>query len=127
MARVAVEARRRFPDVVIDGEIQANAALDAELLQEVYPFSYLAEAGRRGLRVNTLIFPNLAAGNIAHKLMGSLGEAEVIGPILTGMARPVHVLKLGSHAREILHMIAIAVTDASGKPRLLSQVESTPI
>lgn len=129
MARVAEEARRRYPDIVIDGEIQANAALDGELLREVYPFSPLADAVARGRRVNTLIFPNLAAGNIAHKLMGTLGEAEMIGPILTGMARPVHVLKMGSHAREILHMIAIAVTDAGPAQERelpLGHVERTP-
>src|SRR5690606_16413063 len=74
---------------------------------ETYPFSALAETG-----ANTLIFPNLAAGNIAYKLLMEIGGAEAIGPILLGMKKPVHILQLGSSIREIVNMAAIAVVDA---------------
>ncbi len=100
-------ARVKFPDLVIDGDIQANVALNTELQQENYPFSTLAREG-----ANTLIFPNLASGNIAYKLLMEIGGAETIGPILLGMKKPVHVLQLGSSIREIVNMAAIAVVDA---------------
>ncbi len=100
-------AKEKYPDLILDGEIQANVAFDTELQQEIYPFSALAKQG-----ANTLIFPNLAAGNIAYKLLMEIGGAEAIGPILLGMKKPVHVLQLGSSIREIVNMAAIAVVDA---------------
>lgn len=100
-------ARERNPDLIVEGEIQANVALDTQLQKETFPFSALAEEG-----ANTLIFPNLAAGNIAYKLLMQLGGAETIGPILLGMKKPVHVLQLGSSIRDIVNMTAIAVVDA---------------
>ena len=100
-------ATRRFPELTIDGEIQANIALDTELLSETYPFSNLVSR-----KVNTLIFPNLSAGNIAYKLLHEIGGAEIIGPVLMGMARPVHVLQLGSSVRDIVTMTALAVVEA---------------
>ncbi|MCK6616144.1 MAG: NADP-dependent malic enzyme [Cyclobacteriaceae bacterium] len=100
-------ARQKFPDLVIDGDIQANVALNTEIQKENYPFSALANEG-----ANTLIFPNLASGNIAYKLLMEIGGAEAIGPILLGMKKPVHVLQLGSSVREIVNMAAIAVVDA---------------
>ncbi len=99
--------KKKFPDLIIDGDVQANIALNKELHKELYPFSALAEQG-----ANTLIFPNLASGNIAYKLMMEIGGAETIGPILMGMKKPVHVLQLGSSVREIVNMVAIAVVDA---------------
>jgi len=106
--RKAVElARKRYPDLIIDGELQANVALNTEMLSEVYPFSAL-----NGHSVNTLIFPDLASGNIAYKLLMELGGAETIGPVLMGMNKAVHVLQLGSSIREIFNMVAIAVVDA---------------
>ncbi len=101
------EAKRRYPGLAIDGEMQANIALDRELLAETYPFSELVDK-----RVNTLIFPNLSAGNIAYKLLHEIGGAEIIGPVLMGMARPVHILQLGSSVREIVNMTALAVVEA---------------
>lgn len=101
------KAKQKFPDLIIDGDIQANVALSTELLKEIYPFSELAEKG-----ANTLIFPNLASGNIAYKLLQALGVAETIGPILLGMNKPVHILQLGSSVREIIDMVTIAVVDA---------------
>ncbi|GAB4398372.1 MAG: NADP-dependent malic enzyme [Microscillaceae bacterium] len=104
----AVEmAKAKFPDLIIDGEVQANVALNAELLEKNYPFSVLAKHSP-----NTLIFPNLEAGNIAYKLLQELSPSETIGPILLGMNKPVHILQLGSSVREIVNMVAIAVVDA---------------
>lgn len=100
-------AKQKYPDLIIDGDMQANIALDLKLQQEVYPFSALAEEG-----ANTLIFPDLASGNIAYKLLQEIGGAEAIGPILMGMDKPVHILQLGSSVREIVNMAAIAVVDA---------------
>ena len=100
-------AKEKYPALILDGDIQANVAFDTELQQEIYPFSALAKQG-----ANTLIFPNLAAGNIAYKLLMEIGGAEAIGPILLGMKKPVHVLQLGSSIRDIVNMAAIAVVDA---------------
>jgi malate dehydrogenase (oxaloacetate-decarboxylating)(NADP+) len=100
-------ARKKYPDLVIDGDIQANVALNTEIQQESFPFSALSKEG-----ANTLIFPNLESGNIAYKLLTEIGGAEAIGPVLLGMKKPVHVLQLGSSIREIVNMAAIAVVDA---------------
>jgi malate dehydrogenase (oxaloacetate-decarboxylating)(NADP+) len=107
MREAAQIAKRRYPDLVIDGDIQANIALNTELQKEMYPFSRLADGG-----ANTLIFPNLASANIAYKLLIELGGAEAIGPILLGMNKPVHILQLGSTIRDIVNMASIAVVDA---------------
>ncbi len=103
-------ARGKYPNMIIEGDIQANVALDVELQRELYPFSALARDG-----ANTLIFPNLASANIAYKLLMEIGGAETIGPILLGMNKPVHILQLGSSIREIVNMTAIAVVDAQLK------------
>ncbi|MCU0444995.1 MAG: NADP-dependent malic enzyme [Microscillaceae bacterium] len=108
-------AKEKYPNLIVDGDIQADVALNADLLRENYPFSELAEKG-----VNTLIFPNLAAGNIAYKLLQNLGTAETIGPILLGMSKPIHVLQLGNSVRDIVNMAAIAVVDAQGMNEELS-------
>jgi malate dehydrogenase (oxaloacetate-decarboxylating)(NADP+) len=100
-------AKEKYKDFLIEGEMQANVAVNKELQQELYPFSSLAKEG-----ANTLIFPNLASANIAYKLLMEIGGAETIGPILLGMKKPVHVLQLGSSIREIVNMAAIAVVDA---------------
>ena len=107
VAKATKLAKERYPDLIIEGEMQANMALDTKLQQENYPFSALAEEG-----ANTFIFPDLASGNIAYKLLQEMGGAEVIGPILMGMKKPVHVLQMGSSVREIVNMTAIAVVDA---------------
>jgi malate dehydrogenase (oxaloacetate-decarboxylating)(NADP+) len=100
-------AKAKFPELIIDGDIQANVALNTEIQKEMYPFSALVDGG-----ANTLIFPNLASGNIAYKLLMEIGGADAIGPILLGMKKPVHILQLGSSVREIINMTAIAVVDA---------------
>ena len=97
----------QHPDIIVDGEIQANFALNRELRDEIFPFSELSRKN-----TNTLIFPNLSSGNIAYKLMQEMGGTESIGPILLGMKKPVHILQLGSSVREIINMVTIAVTDA---------------
>lgn len=107
MAKATQMAKERWPDLVIDGEIQANVALNKELLKENYPFSILADNP-----TNTLIFPDLGSGNVAYKLLMELGGADAIGPILMGMNKSVHVLQVGSSVRDIFNMIAIAVVDA---------------
>ncbi len=106
-AAAAALAKKKFPDLVVDGDIQANVALNTEIQQSNYPFSELAKKG-----ANTLIFPDLDSGNIAYKLLMEIGGAEAIGPVLMGMNKPVHVLQLGSSVREIVNMVAIAVVEA---------------
>ena len=98
--------RERDPSVIVDGEMQADTALDQDLLKSAYPFSSLSETA------NVLIFPNLSAGNIAYKLLNHLGGATAIGPILVGMNRPVHVLERGADVQDIVNMAAVAVMDA---------------
>lgn len=92
--------------------MQVNIAFNNDLMKENYPFSAVVDRN-----VNTLIFPNLQAANIGYQLMHSLGQCEVIGPILLGMKRSVHILQLGSSVREIVNMVAIAVTDAQVKSK----------
>ncbi|AYL97466.1 NADP-dependent malic enzyme [Mucilaginibacter celer] len=100
----------KYPDMVVDGDMQANFALNSDLLADNFPFSTL-----NGKPANTLIFPNLESGNIAYKLLQEIGGAEAVGPILLGLKKPVHVLQLGSSVREIVNMITIAVVDAQAK------------
>ncbi len=101
---------KNYPGLIVDGDIQANFAINNDLLKEQFPFSTLVDKD-----VNTFIFPNLASGNIAYKLLQELGGAEAIGPVLMGLKKPVHVLQLGSSVREIVNMITIAVVDAQNK------------
>jgi malate dehydrogenase (oxaloacetate-decarboxylating)(NADP+) len=98
------------PEILVDGEMQANFALNSSLRQEVFPFTKLGDQD-----VNTFIFPNLAAGNIAYKFAQELGAAESIGPVLLGFKKSVHILQLGSSVREIVNMINIAAVDAQDK------------
>ena len=94
------------PNLIVDGEVQANFALNKELMSDYFSFSQLANR-----TTNTFIFPNLSAGNIAYKMVQEMAEAEAIGPILMGMKKPVHVLQIGSSVREILNMVTVAVAD----------------
>ena len=110
MAKAAVLLKERHPDLIVDGEIQANFALNDELLSESFPFSTL-----HSKRVNTLIFPNLSAGNIAYKLLQEMAGIEVQGPVLLGMRKSFHVLQMGSSVREIHDMVRLAVVDAQIK------------
>jgi malate dehydrogenase (oxaloacetate-decarboxylating)(NADP+) len=106
--REAVEfLHKNHPDLIVDGEIQANFATNNDLLKTQFPFSTLADK-----HVNTLIFPNLSSGNTAYKLLYELGGAEIIGPILLGIKKPMHVLPLDCSVREIINLATIAVVQA---------------
>lgn len=107
-AREIVKAKD--PTLVCDGEVQGILAFNKEILKDNYPFTELLDG-----EVNTLIFPNLAAGNIAYNLLQEVGGADSIGPILLGLKKPVHVLQLGSSIRSIFNMVLIAVVDAQMK------------
>jgi malate dehydrogenase (oxaloacetate-decarboxylating)(NADP+) len=115
-ARLVAEARKlvkqKMPNLLVDGEMQASVAFNKELMKENYPFCELVDKD-----VNTLIFPNLAAGNIAYNLMKELETADAIGPILLGLHKPVHVLQLGSSVRSIINMALVAVVDAQIKSK----------
>jgi len=100
----------KYPDIVVDGEMQGNFAINTSMLKDNFPFSRLADAP-----ANTLIFPNLESGNIAYKLLQELGGAEAVGPILLGLKKPVHIVQLGSSVREIVNMVTIAVLDVQAK------------
>ena len=106
VAKAVAILRERDPSLVVDGEMQADTAMDENILRTAYPFSALKE------RANVLIFPNLSAGNIAYKLLHHLGNATAIGPILVGMNLPVHVLEQGADVQDIVNMAAVAVMDA---------------
>lgn len=112
-AKATALAKAKYPDLIIEGEMQANVAINEDIQREMYPFSKLLNK-----KPNTLIFPNLSSGNIAYKLLSELGNAEAIGPILLGMNKPVHILQLGSSVREIVNMVAIAVVDAQSVKNL---------
>ncbi|HEY8831986.1 MAG TPA: NADP-dependent malic enzyme [Gemmatimonadaceae bacterium] len=106
VAKAVTILRKRDPSLIVDGEMQADTAMDENILRSGYPFSALKE------RANVLIFPNLSAGNIAYKLLHHLGGAAKIGPFLVGMNLPVHVLEQGADVQDIVNMAAVAVMDA---------------
>jgi len=101
--------KKERPDLMIDGEMQADTALVPEIIENEFPFSDL-----KG-KANVLIFPDLNSGNIAYKLMDKIGQATLIGPILMGMRKPVHVLQRGATVDDIINMTAIAVVEAQYK------------
>ena len=111
VARAVELLRERDPSLVVDGEMQADTAIEPQIIRRDYPFSTLKETA------NVLIFPNLSAGNIAYKLLNHLGGATAIGPILVGMNRPVHVLERGADVQDIVNMSAVAVIDAQERER----------
>lgn len=107
--RAAVEIlHQRRPDLIVDGEMQADTAVVPEIVDERYPFSQVRDA-------NVLVFPSLEAANVAYKLLARLGGAQAIGPILLGLGAPVHVLQTGDDVEDIVHMTAVAVMDAQGR------------
>ncbi len=99
-------ARKMAPDLVIDGEMQADTAVVPEIVEQTYPFCSIKGGA------NVLVFPNLEAGNVAYKLLSRLGGAEMIGPILIGLSRPVHVLQREAEVNDIVNVTALAVVDA---------------
>jgi len=110
MREAARLLHQNHPDLVVDGELQANFAVNKELINDFFPFSMLSNQS-----ANTLIFPNLSAGNIAYKLVKEMSQQEAIGPVLLGMKKPVHVLQIGSSVREILNMITLGVVDVQNR------------
>jgi malate dehydrogenase (oxaloacetate-decarboxylating)(NADP+) len=107
---------KEYPDLIVDGEMQVNVALGEDILNEAFPFCKLA-----GGRANTLIFPYLTAGNIAYKLLQTMAKFEVIGPIINGLNKSVHVLQIGSSVSEIVNMVMIAVMDAQVAEKRLAE------
>jgi len=106
--REAVEILHRdHPGLLVDGEMQANFAFNSEMRMNKFPFSKIKDH-----EVNTVIFPNLSSGNIAYKMMQEIGGAEITGPLLLGIAKPIHILQIESSVREIVNMATIAVVDA---------------
>jgi malate dehydrogenase (oxaloacetate-decarboxylating)(NADP+) len=110
MSKAVKILHEKYPTLIVDGEVQANFALDSELMNEKFSFSHLANK-----QVNTLIFPNLSSGNISYKLLQQMTDSDAIGPILVGLKKSIHVLQLGSTVREITNMVKIAVIDAQNK------------
>ena len=107
-AREAVRIlHNEHPDLIVDGEMQMNYALNTNLRMKKYPFSKIGDR-----EVNTIIFPNLSSGNISYKMMQEIGGAEVIGPLLLGIGKPIHILQMEASVREIVDMAAFAVVDA---------------
>jgi malate dehydrogenase (oxaloacetate-decarboxylating)(NADP+) len=107
-SKEAVEIlHREYPELIVDGEMQMNYALNTELRKQKFPFSKLGDK-----KVNTIIFPNLSSGNIAYKMMQEIGGSQVTGPILLGLGKPIHILQMESEVREIVDMAAFAVVDA---------------
>jgi len=107
-SREAVEIlHHEYPELIVDGEMQMNYALNTELRKQKFPFSKLGDR-----KVNTIVFPNLSSGNIAYKMMQEIGGGEVTGPILLGLGKPIHILQMESEVREIVDMAAFAVVDA---------------
>ena len=107
MAKAISILHDKSPELIVDGEMQANFALNKELLNEKFPFSNLVNK-----QANTLIFPNLSSGNISYKLMQQITDGDAIGPILIGLNKSVHVLQLGCSVREIINMVKVAVIEA---------------
>ena len=103
---------KTYPDLIVDGELQTDFALNAERLQAIFPFSKLA-----GKKVNTLVFPNLDSANITYKLLKELNKVDSIGPIMMGMNKPVHIIQLDASVDEMVNMTAIAVIDAQQKEK----------
>ena len=106
MREAVQKLHKNHPQIIVDGEVQANIALNKEMIKDYFPFSNLSNK-----KPNTLIFPNLSAGNIAYKLVKEMNQLEAVGPILLGMKKPCHILQIGSSVREILNMITVAVVD----------------
>lgn len=107
-----------YPDLIVDGEIQADFALNSDMLKDKFPFSKLA-----GKKVNTLIFPNLESANINYKMLKELYQVDSIGPIMLGLDKPVHIFQLGASVEEMVNMAAVAVVDAQEKEKRYKSIQ----
>jgi malate dehydrogenase (oxaloacetate-decarboxylating)(NADP+) len=112
MSKATKILHERNPNLIVDGDIQANFALNKDLTKDIFPFSDLAKHD-----ANTFIFPNLSSGNIAYKIVQEMASTDSIGPVLLGMKKAVHVLQIGSSVREIVNMVTIAVVDAQTRKK----------
>ncbi len=110
MSKAVHILHEEHPNIIVDGEVQANFALDSELMNDKFSFSILANK-----QVNTLIFPNLSSGNISYKLLQQMTDGDAIGPILIGLNKSIHVMQLGASVREINNMVKIAAIHAQNK------------
>jgi len=106
MSQAVQILHRDYPDLEVDGEVQADFALNSDLMKEKFPFSTIS-----GKKINALIFPNLSAANISYKIMKEVSKIESVGPIIMGLSKPVHILQLGASVDEIVNMTTIAVVD----------------
>jgi len=118
MRQAVAYLHKYYPDMVIDGELQADFALNMDMLKDKFPFSKLA-----GKKVNTLIFPNLESANITYKLLKELNKVDSIGPIMLGLDKPVHIFQLGASVEEMVNMAAVAVVDAQEKIKRVKNFE----
>jgi len=109
---------KNYPDLIVDGEIQTDFALNGEMLKSKFPFSKLVNK-----KVNTLIYPNLDAANITYKMLKELNKADSIGPIMMGLDKPVHIFQLGASVEEMVNMAAVAVVDAQEKERKIKKIK----
>jgi len=116
MKKAALILKNKYPDLSVDGEIQADFALNKKRLRETFPFSDLVNR-----KVNTLVFPNLDSANISYRLVKELTGAQMVGPIMMGMNKPVHILQLGSTTDEIVNMTIVAVIDAQMREKKLKE------
>ena len=116
MKKAALILRNKYPELNVDGEMQADFALNKDLLKEKFPFSKLVNK-----KINTLIFPNLDAANISYRLVKELTKAPMVGPIMMGMNKPVHILQIGSNSDEIVNMTVVAVIDAQMREKQLKE------
>jgi malate dehydrogenase (oxaloacetate-decarboxylating)(NADP+) len=107
-----------YPDLIVDGDIQADFALNSDMLKDKFPFSKLA-----GKKVNTLIFPNLESANINYKMLKELYQVDSIGPIMLGLDKPVHIFQLGASVEEMVNMAAVAVVDAQEKEKRYKSIQ----
>ncbi|MGG7033997.1 MAG: NADP-dependent malic enzyme [Flavobacterium sp.] len=114
ISKAVAYLHENYPDLIVDGEIQTDFALNPDMLKAKFPFSKLA-----GKKVNTFIFPNLESANIAYKMLKELNKIGSIGPIILGMDKPVHIFQLGASVEEMVNMAAVAVVDAQEKEKKL--------
>jgi len=112
MSEAVQYLHKYFPKINVDGEIQADFALNMEMRNEKFPFSKL-----QGKKVNALIYPNLESANISYKLLKEIHAAESIGPIIMGLKKPAHLIQLGASVDEIVNMVCIAVVDAQNRKK----------
>ena len=118
MREAVAYLHKYYPDLIVDGEVQTDFALNPELLKSKFPFSKLANK-----KVNTLIFPNLDSANITYKMLKELNQSDSIGPIMLGLDKPVHIFQLGASVEEMVHMTAVAVVDAQEKQKKVKQLK----